>query len=216
MKPFGLVALAVAVPLVLGEQACAQGDEIFVEPERPPPPTDMSIPVPAAPKAVKAPAPPRNLPPPKQPVVGASLPPPDLLEMMVRSVLVAVNQANFTDNYSVLHALGTRELQTRMKPADLSKSFALLRKKGVDLTTVLSYPVQFSKPPAIGKDGALELRGTVPAKPQQIDFAIAYFPVAGYWRIDALTLSVTDKEAESAAGPATSSLASSPVSDSGN
>ncbi len=113
--------------------------------------------------------------------------------MMVRSVLIAVNQANFTGNYSVLHALGTRELQTRMKPEDLSKSFAIFRKKAIDLTTVLSYPVRFSVPPAIGKDGILQLAGTIPAKPHQIDFAIVYFPVAGFWRIDALTVTTVSE-----------------------
>lgn len=208
MKPFGLIALAVAVPLlVVGTQASAEFEP--VEPERPPAPTDTSIPVQAAPKAAKtAPAPPRNLPPPKQPVVGADLPPSDVLENMVRSVLIAVNQANFTGNYSVLYALGTRELQTQMKPEDLAKSFEILRKKSVDLTLVLSSPVRFSTPPAVGKDGMLELVGSVPAKPHQIDFTIVYFPVAGYWRIDAMTVSAVTKDAEGAAVPPPVSAAS--------
>lgn len=203
MKRFGLVAFVIAGSLLLAWPALAQTEQLF-EPERPPPPTDMSIPVPDVPKAAAkrpAPAAPRNLPPPKQPVVGADLPPAELLEMMVRTVLVAVNQANFTDNYSVLHALGTRELQTRMKPVDFSKSFAILRKKGIDLTTVLSYPVQFSSPPAVGKDGVLKLAGTIPAKPHRIDFAIVYFPVDGYWRIDALTVSAVAMEAAAVPAP---------------
>lgn len=195
MKPFASIALAVVIPLALGGQA-----DVDFEPERPPPPTDMSIPVPVAPKVAKPPpAPPRNLPPAKQPVVGADLPPSDVLENMVRSVLVAVNQANFTDNYSVLHALGTRELQTRMKPEDISKSLEVLRKKNIDLTTVLSSPVQFSMPPAVGEDGLLKLAGSISAKPHKIDFGIVYFPVAGFWRIDALTLSASNTEAEATA-----------------
>lgn len=151
----------------------------------------MSIPAPAAPKVVKPQQQtPKNLPPPKQPVVGAALPPADVLENMVRSILVAVNQANFTGNYAVLHALGTRELQTRMTPQDLATSFEILRKKSVDLTLVLSHPVQFSTPPAVAKEGTLELSGSIPTKPHRVDFVITYFPVAGYWRVDGLTISV--------------------------
>lgn len=200
MKPFALIALTLAVPLALGGRAYAQSEEFFVEPPRPPAPTEMSIPapVPAAPKVAKPQAKsPRNLPPPKQPVSGAVAPPAEVLENMVRSILVALNQANFTGNYSVLHALGTRELQLRMKPEDLAKSFEILRKQSVDLTLALTSPVRFSKPPAIGKDGVLELVGTVSAKPHQIEFAIAYFPVVGYWRMDGLTISVATKDAAS-------------------
>lgn len=200
MRTMVVISFAIA-GLPVGVPAYGQTDQVF-EPPRRPPPTDMSIPAATQPNAAKpGPVAPRSLPPPKQPVVGAALPPSNLLEMMVRSVLIAVNQANFTGNYSVLHALGTREMQTKMKPEDLSKSFAILRKKGVDLTTVLSYPVRFSLPPAVGKDGILQLVGTIPSKPHQIDFSIVYFPVAGFWRIDALTVAAVSSAAEAGVMP---------------
>lgn len=162
--------------------------------ERPPPPTEPSIPVPAGKTpspAAKPPARRHIAVPPRKPLAGVRLPPPETLVTMIRGALVAVNQANFTDNYSVVHALGTHELQERSSPADLARAFKRLRDLKLDLSPVLLLPVEFTKPPAVAADGRLDLVGRFPTRPQQIEFAIVYYPVAGHWRIDGLSVSTS-------------------------
>jgi hypothetical protein len=162
------------------------------------PPTEPSIPVSAAERAkllrseTGGPAhAARRLPPRRRFVAGASLPPREALLTMVGSVMVAVNQANFTGDYSVLHALGTRELQVRTTASVLAKAFKPLRDQNIDLSSLLLLPAQFTEPPAIRADGVLRLAGYYPSRPKQVNFVIVYCPVVGYWRIDGLSVSTS-------------------------
>ena len=95
-----------------------------------PPPTDLSIALPAAPAVPKIETP--------KPVVRTiivrrphgiqsgpvTMPAPEVQVMMVRAALTALNQANFTENYSVLRGMTTPALQTRMSAEQLGKAFA--------------------------------------------------------------------------------------------
>ena len=64
--------------------------------------------------------------------------------MMVRGALAGVNQANFTENYSVLHAMTAPALQARVSAAQFGKAFASLRKQNLDLSPVLVLAPQFT------------------------------------------------------------------------
>ena len=220
-------------PMLMSVALCsaavtASGPSVFAGPapytaeDRPPAPADTSIPVSAAEKAkllrgvAGGAAPPvkSQLPPPRKPVAGASLPPPESLLTMVHGAIIAIHQANFTGDYSVLHALGTRELQVRTTPSAFSKAFKPLRDQKIDLSPVLLLPVQFTEPPSVRPDGMLRLAGYFPSRPQQVNFTIVYYPVARYWRIDALSVSTSPAGAASpvASAPASQMMARSLVS----
>jgi hypothetical protein len=187
-----LAWLFCAATLAIGHPPAFAGTVAFTAEERPPAPTEPSVPLPpGAPKPLKAAK--RQLPPSRLPAAaaGAVLPAQESLAAMVGSAIVAINQANFTDDYSVLRALGTRELQNRTTPSALAKVFKQLRDQKIDLSPVLLLPVQFTEPPAVRPDGMLRLAGYYPSRPQQVNFTIVYYPVGGYWRIDALSVSTS-------------------------
>jgi hypothetical protein len=206
------LALCTAAVATFGPSVFA-GPAPYTAEERPPAPADTSIPVSAAEKAKllrgaaggAVPAVKRQLPPPRKPVAGASLPPPESLRTMVQGAIIAIHQANFTGDYTVLHALGTRELQERTTPSALAKAFKPLRDQKIDLYPVLLLPVGFTEPPGVRSDGMLRLAGYFPSRLQQVNFVIVYYPVAGYWRIDGLSVSTSPA---GAAGPVASAPAS--------
>lgn len=181
--------------------------------ERPPPPTEPSIAIPAPVAALPAPKSE-----PAKPAVWRSkirrahispigpvqMPSQDVLVMMVRAVLAGVNQANFTENYSVLHSMTTPDLQSRVSAAKLRNAFAGLRKQNLDLSPALVLLPQFTSIPSIDSQGVLKTAGLIPSKPWQIRFAIDYRPVDGFWLIDALSVSaVPAANAVASALPAT-------------
>ena len=141
-------------------------------------------------KAQKKPAAPK-LPPSRAaaPKPALSVPAPEVLLMLVRTTLVALNQANFTGNYTVLHGLGSPQLQARNSPADLGNAFAGLRAQNIDLSPVLVLTPQLTEQPGFTRDGALRLVGFFPSKPLQIQFVMNFLPVGDRWRIDGLSVS---------------------------
>jgi hypothetical protein len=88
----------VDLPIVV-TQARAQTPPANKQPER------------AAPTAPAAPAAPPAARPPAAAPQGLSVPQPEVLLLMLRSALISLDQANKTNNYSVMHALGGPLLQ---------------------------------------------------------------------------------------------------------
>lgn len=115
-----------------------------------------------------------------------SPPTPDVLLMLVRTTLVALNQANFTGNYSVLRDLGTLQLQATNSQAQLAIEFTKLREQRLDLSRVLLLTPDLVESPGVYSDGTLRLAGLFQTSPVQISFTMAFRPVAGVWRIDGL------------------------------
>jgi hypothetical protein len=113
---------------------------------------------------------------------------PAVLLMLIRTTLVALNQANFTGNYTVLHGLGTPQLQAMSSPADLGTAFQNLREQRLDLSPVLVVSPELTKPPLVTQDGALRLTGVFRTQPVQITFVAVFRPVAGIWRVEGLSV----------------------------
>jgi hypothetical protein len=124
---------------------------------------------------------------------GAGAPPPvpatDVLTMLVRTTLVALAQANYTGNYTVLHGLCTPAMQAASSPADLAIAFTALRRQAVDLTPSLALAPVYAAPAGMSPQGVLTVAGAFPSQPYQIAFEMAFQPVNGHWRIDGLKVS---------------------------
>ncbi|MGQ0455731.1 MAG: hypothetical protein ACT4OU_01580 [Hyphomicrobium sp.] len=116
------------------------------------------------------------------------VPPAEILLLLVRNAFAALNQANQTGNYTVLHALGSPTLQAQNSPAKLGIVFTDLREKGVDLAPTLVLTPQLTESPAVSANGELRLGGYFPTAPLQIDFTIVYRWVEARWRIDGMAV----------------------------
>jgi hypothetical protein len=137
------------------------------------------------------------------PTGPVTVPAADVLVMMVRGTLASVNHANFTENYSVLHEMTTPALQARVTAAQFGRAFADLRKQNLDLSPALVLNPQFTPTPSVTPQGALRLAGYFPSKPLQINFAIDYRPVDGFWLVDSLSVSTLRTDAPGTAASVT-------------
>jgi hypothetical protein len=116
-----------------------------------------------------------------------AVPPPEVLLVLLRTSLLALDHANKANDYAVLRALGAPELQ-KFTAEQLSQMFAGLRKANVDLSPVAVVTPQVVEPPQITQQGLLKMLGYFPTRPLQIQFEIFFQPVNGQWRVFGLTV----------------------------
>lgn len=117
-----------------------------------------------------------------------ALPDENVLARLVWSTMIALDNANRTDNYSVLNSLGSPQFQTNNPPDRLSDIFFELRQNRVDIgRAVLSTP-SYYLPPAILEDGTLRLRGGFDYRPNSIRFDLIYANIGGGWQINAISV----------------------------
>lgn len=128
-----------------------------------------------------------------------NLPGPRRTNLLIRSTIIALNQANMTGNYSVLRDLGAPGFQEANNAARLAEIFAPLRKRNIDLNPVMFFDPRLIRPPAIQGNGILRLSGFVPTEPEQIDFDLAFQKVGGEWRLFGIAVD-TSRPAPAAAG----------------
>lgn len=119
----------------------------------------------------------------KQPV-----PDENVLARLVWSTMISLDNANRTNNYTVLHNLGSPSFQRRNSPDRLSDIFSNLRQNRVDVgRTILSTP-SYYQPPVILADETLRLRGGFDYRPKSIRFDLVYANLSGGWQITAISV----------------------------
>jgi hypothetical protein len=120
---------------------------------------------------------PQTTPPPNtQPIPST-----EQLIVLVRNILLAVNDANLTGNYTVLRDLSAPDAQALNSPERLEESFRAIRQQGIDLSIVAVATPRFVQLPTITPQGYLRLNGEFNSAPR-VTFDLFLQNVAGRWR----------------------------------
>jgi hypothetical protein len=130
-----------------------------------------------APQATAGPVAPGGPPP------GVAMPDHFKLNMMIRTAIIGLNQANQTGNYTVLRDLGASSFRASNDPSRLAEIFAHLRKRQIDLSPILFFTPKIVQQPQIDQRGLLRLVGFFPTAPEQVSFDIYYLFEGGQWRL---------------------------------
>ena len=101
--------------------------------------------------------------------------------ILVRTALLALDQANKTGNYTVLRDLGAPGFQAN-SAARLGEIFAGHRKDGIDLGGVAVLEPQLILLPQIEPNGMLHMAGFFPSVPMQVNFELLFAPVDRQWK----------------------------------
>ena len=153
-------------------------------------------------------SPPHSAPPPQQQAPKLANIDRNGVLMLVRSTLLALDQANKTGNYTVLRDLGAPGFQVNTA-AKLAEIFAKQRGDKLDLSGVAVIDPQLSLLPQIEPNGLLHMAGFFPSVPSQVNFELLFTPVDGQWRIFGVSLSVG--QSAPVAPPAPEAAASKPA-----
>jgi hypothetical protein len=109
--------------------------------------------------------------------------------ILIRSSLLALDQANKTGNYTVLRDIGAPAFQAN-SAARLGEIFAKQRNDNLDLSGVAALDPQLSLLPQIEASGLMHMTGFFPSVPSQVNFDLLFAPVSGQWRLFGLSVSV--------------------------
>jgi hypothetical protein len=109
--------------------------------------------------------------------------------ILVRSTLLALDQANKTGNYTVMRDLGAPGFQTN-SAARLAEIFSEQRNERLDLSGVAAIEPQLSLLPQIEANGLMRMAGFFPSVATQINFEMLFAPVDGQWRLFGLSVSL--------------------------
>jgi hypothetical protein len=114
---------------------------------------------------------------------GPNMPDQAKMAILIRTMIIALNQANMTNNYSVLRDMAAPSFQEANSPEDLSEIFAALRERDLDLGPITIINPQLFRDPMIDDRGRLRLIGFFPSRPEQVNFDLAFEMVDGEWKL---------------------------------
>ncbi len=140
------------------------------------------------------------------------VPQPEVLLVLIRSAVIALDHANRTGNYSVLRELGGPVLQ-QLSTAQLSAAFTNLRNGKIDLLPAAVATPQLVKQPVVTPQGMLQLVGFFPTQPRRIEFNIVYQVAGGQWKLAGLNIGLAaagEAKADAKAAPAEAAKAKTP------
>ena len=120
--------------------------------------------------------------------VRVAVPDDNVQARLIWSTLVALDNANRTNDYGVLHKLGSPAFQQRNSEAQLARLFQSLRDRRVDVGRAVNLTPDLYLAPAVDADGQLRLRGAFEFRPNNLRFDLIYVQVGGGWRLHALSV----------------------------
>src|SRR5882757_8811125 len=109
--------------------------------------------------------------------------------ILIRSSLLALDQANKTGNYTVLRDIGAPGFQSNTA-ARLGEIFAKLRSDNLDLSGVAVIDPQLSLLPQIEANGLMHMAGSFPSIPSPVEFELVFASVSGQWRLFGISVSI--------------------------
>jgi hypothetical protein len=131
--------------------------------------------------------------------------------ILIRSSLIALDQANKTGNYTVLRDLGAPNFQATNTAARLGDIFAGLRRDKVDLSGVAALDPQLTLLPQIEANGLMHMTGFFPSVPAQVKFELAYAPVDGQWKLFGISVGLGQSGPAAPPAPQAAAPAAAPA-----
>jgi len=111
-------------------------------------------------------------------------------EVLVKTSLLTLNDANLTGNYTVLHAKLAKPFREQFNPDRLKQVFKPFADKKLDLGPIAAKPPIVTADTLIDKRGALVLRGYFDTSPSRVYYEFDFIPSEGEWKPIKLNLSV--------------------------
>lgn len=116
-----------------------------------------------------------------------------VLEALVKTSLLSLNDANVTGNYAVLHAKLSKPFRDQFPPEKLKATFREFQTKNADFDIIAAMPPAYSPRPAVDEDGKLVVKGSFPTEPARLRFELEFIPSDGEWKLIRIYVKVDPK-----------------------
>jgi hypothetical protein len=105
-------------------------------------------------------------------------------EVLIKSSLLTLNDANLTGNYAVLHDKLSKPFRDQFSADKLKNIFKDFADKHIDIAVVAAKPVTPGGAEKIDEDGVLKLEGTiVVSDTRTVSYNLKFIPSEGEWKL---------------------------------
>ena len=118
------------------------------------------------------------------------LPTPLVEEVMVKTTLLTLNDANLTGNYDVMHAKMATAFREKFGSNTLEQAFKAFAGRHIDV--IAATPLVTTEEARIDDNGALMLRGYFDTTPSRLNYALDYAISEGEWKLVAIDVKVKE------------------------
>ncbi|MFZ0488441.1 MAG: hypothetical protein WAL83_15710 [Arenicellales bacterium] len=103
-------------------------------------------------------------------------------EVLIKTCLLTLNDANITGNYTVLHAKLAKPFREQFNAERLKRTFKVFSDKKIDYGIIVTRPAIPSSESKIDERGALILRGYFDTRPSRVVYKLDFIASDGEWK----------------------------------
>ena len=118
------------------------------------------------------------------------MPSPFVQEVLVKSILVTLNDAVVADNFTVLHAKLSKPFRDQFPPEKLRAIFKDLVEKHAVFDAVVASPIVSDEEAKIDEQGVLRLKGHFDTSPKKVKYQLGFIPSDGAWKLLGVTIDI--------------------------
>lgn len=145
---------------------------------------------------------------------SSPMPSPLVEEVMVKTTLLSLNDANITGNYDVLFAKMAKPFRDKLTADALKQGFKSFAGRHIDV--IAAMPIVASSKPEIGSRGELMLRGHFDTTPSRLTYQLDYFISEGEWKPVVIDVKVRNQSSSDAGSTELLARAAADISGAGS
>jgi len=123
-------------------------------------------------------------------VLALDMPSPFVQEVLVKSILVTLNDAVAADNFAVFHAKISKPFREQFPPEKLRAIFKDLIEKHAVFDAVVASPIVADEEAKIDEQGVLRLKGHFDTAPKKVKYQLGFIPSDGQWKLSGVTIDI--------------------------
>jgi hypothetical protein len=124
------------------------------------------------------------------PASALDMPSPFVQEVLIKSILVTLNDAVASDNFTVFHAKISKPFRDQFPPERLQAIFKDLVDKHAVFDAVVAKPIIADEEARIDEKGVLRLKGHFETTPKQVKYQLGFIPSDGSWKLSGVTIDI--------------------------
>jgi len=123
------------------------------------------------------------------PAKALDMPGPSAQEVLVKSILVTLNDAVASDNFTVLHAKISKPFREQFPPEKLRAVFKDLVEKHAVFDAVVAEKMIVEEDGRIDQ-GVLKLKGRFQTAPKQVKYQLGFIESEGVWKLSGVAIDI--------------------------
>ena len=118
------------------------------------------------------------------------MPGPSAQEVLVKSILLMLNDAVAADNFTVMHAKISKPFRDQFPPEKLRTVFKDLIEKHAVFDAVVAQKMIAERTQRSTSKGVLRLKGRFQTTPKQVKYQLGFIASDGVWKLSGVTIDI--------------------------